>query len=57
MRPTTPPLLPLLLHEVPHALATMLAQEGVPTAPFQPGRTNGTFVLFDSRSRRASPER
>jgi hypothetical protein len=56
MRPTSPPLLPLLLHDVPHALATMLAQEGVPTAPFQPGRTNGTFVLFDSRSRRASPQ-
>jgi len=56
MRPTSQPLLPLLLHEVPHALATMLAQEGVPTAPFQPGRTNGTFVLFDSRSHRTSPQ-
>lgn len=52
MRPTTPPLLPLLLADVPHTFEVMLAQEGVPTAPFQPGRTNGTFVLFDSRSGR-----
>lgn len=56
MRPTTPPLLPLLLADVPHALAVMLAQEGVPTAPFQPGRTNGTFVLFDSRARHPHPQ-
>lgn len=49
MRSAVPPLLPLLLDSVPEALETMLAQEGVPTAPFQPGRPNGTFVLFDSR--------
>lgn len=56
MRPTTPPLLPLLLDDVPHALSVMLGQEGVPTAPYQPGRTNGTFVLFDSRARRTRPQ-
>ena len=49
MRNAAPPLLPLLLDAVPDAVATMLTQEGVPTARFQPGRSNGTFVLFDSR--------
>ena len=49
MRNAAPPLLPLLLDAVPSTLETMLAQEGVPTARFQPGRSNGTFVLFDSR--------
>jgi hypothetical protein len=49
MRSTAPPLLPLLLDAVPSALETMLAQEGVPAVRFQPGRSNGTFVLFDSR--------
>jgi len=48
MRSAVPPLLPLLLADVPDALAMMLAQEGVPTARYQPGRSNGTFVVFDS---------
>ncbi|MCE9606262.1 MAG: polysaccharide deacetylase family protein [Planctomycetia bacterium] len=55
MKPATPPLLPLLLDAVPDALASMLAQEGIPTVKFQPGRSNGRFVLFDSHTRRDHP--
>ena len=53
MSPNLPPLLPLVLADVPAALRRALGQEGVPTREHHEGPAAGRFVLFDSQSRPA----
>lgn len=52
MNDSRPPLLPLILAEVPPGLRIALAQEGVPVRPWRPGAPDGRFVLFDGRKTR-----
>jgi hypothetical protein len=49
---TSLPLLPLILDGVPQGLRQALAQEGVPCRDQRQGRSEGRFVLFDSRTNR-----
>lgn len=46
------PLLPLVLDRVPPGLRQALLQEGVPFVERRPGRADGRFLLFDSKSGR-----
>ena len=47
---TSLPLLPLILDGVPQGLRQAIAQEGVPCRDRRQGRSEGRFVLFDSRT-------
>jgi hypothetical protein len=49
MNLTKPPLLPLILDDVPLGLRRALGQEGIPFRDRRPGTPEGRFVLFDSR--------
>jgi hypothetical protein len=52
---TSPPLLPLVLDDVPQGLRQALSQEGVPCCNRRQGPVEGRFVLFDSRMGRRCP--
>jgi hypothetical protein len=49
VNPNRPPLLPLVLADVPRGLRLALAQEGIPYRFYRPGLAQGRFLLFDSR--------
>ena len=51
MNDSRPPLLPLVLAEVPEGLRVALAQEGIPFVPLRPGAARGRFLLLDGRKR------